>query len=391
MPAEGGIGGYLRTLEDAQRAAGHEVFRFGCAAEGGPADMPRFFDFASRRDPRDIVRMVHSTEAANKLSRFLRRVRIDAAHLHNVYHHLTPSILPVLAGRSVGIVMTVHDYRLACPTKYFVRPSGLCMRCLPGKFYHAASPRCAGLAGVPLAVESVIQRFWRRYYRWVDLFLCPTRFMRDVLLRAGVPAGKAVVVPNPISEIPTPADVAQSDDELLYLGRLSDEKSPQLMIALAEGLPRARITIVGDGPLRAEMDRAIAARRLGNVALTGRLEREKVGCHLSRAAAVVLTSRCMENSPGAMLEAMAAGRCVIVPDQPPLREWVQDGRTGRTFAPGDAGSLIGVASEVLADAASRQRMAGAGAELVAARHNLGKIASAIEECYRESIARCALR
>ncbi|HUS48461.1 MAG TPA: glycosyltransferase family 4 protein [Phycisphaerae bacterium] len=391
MPAAGGIGSYLRILEALQRRAGHEVFRFGCVGEGGPEDMPTFRDFAARRDPRDIVRMIHDADAASALARFLRGGPIDVAHLHNIYHHLTPSILPVLARGRIGIVMTVHDYRLACPTKHFMRASGLCTRCVPNKFYHAASPRCAALAGLPLALESLVQRLLRRYYRWVDVFLCPTQFMRDLLVLAGAPARKVVVVRNPVEPIPLPDDVIQRDNELLYFGRLNPEKAPQLMLDLAERLPEAQIVIAGDGPLYGELDSAVAARRLSNVALTGHLDRRDAGRYLARAAAVVLTSKCMENSPGAMLEGMAAGRCVIVPDQPPLREWVRDAQTGRTFAPGDARSLVAVAGEVLADAAGRESMARAGAELVAARHGAEAVAARIEECYRESIARCALR
>jgi len=391
MPAAGGIGAYLDTLEAAQRAAGHDVLRFGCVGTSGPAEMPAFHDFAASRNPFDVVRMVQNTAAASKLAAFLAGKQIDVAHLHNIYHHLTPSILPVLARRRIGIVMTVHDYRLICPTKYFMRPSGLCMLCVPNKFHHAASPRCAGLAGVSVALESFVQRFARRYWRWIDLFLCPTAFMRGVLVRAGVPAAKAVVVRNPAALVPLPPRTKQRDDEVLYFGRLTGEKSPQLMLALAQRLPEASIVIVGDGPLRAELEAGAASLGLKNVALAGQLDRKGLGSYLARATAVVLTSRCMENSPGSMLEAMAAGRCVIVPDQPPLREWVRDGRTGRTFACGDAESLAVATREVLADPAGREAMARAGAELVSAWHDPQAVARRIEDCYRESMARCALR
>jgi len=392
MPATGGVAACLRLIEAHQRAAGHEVFRFGCAFRAAEAGVfPRFVDFAGRRSPRDIFRLIHNTDAANKLDRFLRDTSIDVAHLHNIYNHLTPSILPVLARRRVGVVMTVHDYRLACPTKHFARPDGLCTRCLPNKFHHAASPRCAGLAGAPLAVESLVQRLFRRYYGPVDVFICPTLFVRDVLIRAGVPRSKAVLVRNPVSFIALPAGVKQRGDELLYVGRVSDEKRPQMMLAVAEKLPDARVVIAGDGPLRSCLESEATEHGLTNVKFLGHVGHESIARHLASAAAVVLTSRCMENSPGAMLEAMAARRCVIVPDQPPLREWVEDGRTGRTFAPGDEQSLVKVAGEVLADPRGRARMAKAAAELIAGRHGSEAVAAAMEQCYRESISRCALR
>ena len=106
---------------------------------------------------------------------------------------------------------------------------------------------------------------------------------------------------------------------------------------------------------------------------------------------MVLTSRWIENSPQVMLEAMWAGRCVIVPDTPPLREWVRDGQTGKVFSPGDVDSLSKAASEVLADSDARSKMSEAGRVLVQQRHNPKRIISKIEHYYQEAISRCALR
>ena len=77
--------------------------------------------------------------------------------------------------------MTVHDYRLACPAKHFLRRDGVCMRCWPHAMYHAGSPRCLGLGGVALAIETFVQRLGRRYVRRVEKFLCPSEFMAKVL------------------------------------------------------------------------------------------------------------------------------------------------------------------------------------------------------------------
>jgi len=334
------------------------------------------------------------------LSKFLWKNPVDIAHVHNIYHHLTPSILGVLQDRQVPMVMTVHDYRLVCPTKHFLRLSysengklvgEICFRCLPNRFYHAAALSCCGLAGVGLAIESYFQRFFRRYYQPIEIFFCPTQFMRETLIKANLPASKAVVLPNIVEPIQLPLDIKQSDRELLYISRLTLEKSPDLMLELAGRLRDARITIVGDGPLFEQMCRTIEQRSLDNVNLVGHVPHDRLGGFLKRAAAVVLTSRWIENSPQVMLEAMWAGRCVIVPDTPPLREWVRDGQTGRVFSPGSVDSLVEVASEVLADSAARSRMAEAARVMIQQRHNPEEIISKIEHYYQEAIGRCVLR
>jgi len=391
-----GIGSYVRCLSRIQAAGGHEVGFFTCANGDGEAGAPRFFDFTATRSPRAMLRMIHNEEAAETLADVLRARRYDVAHLHNVYHHLTPSILPVLSNRRIGIVMSVHDYRLACPTKHFLRADGLCTRCLPNRFYHAASPRCAGMGGAALAVESLFQRLFRRYFRWVDLFVCPTRFMREVLLRTGLPASKAVVVPNVIGDCGLAGTAGDEKAppggrELLFAGRLSEEKSPQLMLELARRIRSVRVVIAGDGPLRDALHARAADETLDNVTFTAQVDRRALMRLLARATAVVLPSRCMENSPQTMLEAMAAGRCVIVSDHPPLMEWVQDKVTGRVFRSGEAHSLCRVAQEVLGDEAARSRMALAGQRLVTLRHDGQAIARQIDELYEEAIRRCALR
>ena len=394
-PVQAGVGSYVRSLRKLQQTGGHEVFQFGCVGADGPSDMPRYRDFASSRSLADLWRMMHNQGAADKLERFLRIHPVDVAHLHNVYHHLTPSILPVLARHGVGIVMTLHDYRLVCPTKYFfieqLPGSGQCMRCQPNRFFHAAGRRCAGFGGGGLAIESFVQRFWRRYFRWVDKFICPTPFMRRVLLAVGLPRSKAVVVPNPVEAIDLPEKAAQAPDELLYVGRLSPEKAPQLLLEVAASRSDLRVVIVGDGPLEAQLRQQVARRSLANVTIAGRVDHDRLGEHYAAASAVVLTSRWMENSPQTMLEAMLAGRVVIAPDQPPLRGWVQDGVTGRLYEPGNADALTGVADEVLADAAGCENMARAAKELVAREHQPARVAGRIEDLYREAMGRCALR
>ena len=386
-----GVTSYVRGLSDYQRRRGHEVFHFGCAEPDGPAGRVRYFDFTKTRNPLALLRMIHNPKAAADLSSFLQGRRFDIAHVHNIYHHLTPSILPVLTARRIPIVMTVHDYRLACPTKHFLRTDGVCLRCLPNRFYHAASPKCAGLGGVALAIESYIQRFFRRYYQPIELFLCPTRYMRQVLLRTGLPANKAVVLRNTVEPIALPDDEKQSDCEILFVGRLTVEKSPHLMLDLARLLPEAHIVIVGEGPLLGKLRDKVATAGLTNVTITGHVNHEDLGAYLARATAVVVTSRWIENSPHAMLEPMLAGRCVIVPDHPPLREWISDGLTGRLFRPGDADSLGRVAREVLADPAGREKIAAAGKTLVDQRHDTKRIINELDGLYEDAIGRCALR
>ena len=396
FPPYGGVGTYVRLLTELQRRRGYQTDQVGCVGDPNDDTMPLFRDFNAARNPMDFLRMVHNNQAAEKLDAFVRDKKFDVAHLHNIYHHLTPSILPVLARRRIGIVMSMHDYRLACPTKHFLRSDGLCTRCLPNKFYHAAAGKCASLGGMALAAESFIQRFARRYIRWVDVFICATQFMRDILISLGVPKSKLVVVPYLISISPPPSLPTQRrvERQVMFFGRLSPEKAPELMLDVARDVPRAKVVIAGGGSMLEQIRQQVRQdkfTKLTNVEVTGHLEDKELARYLAASPIVVITSRCMENCPMVMLEAMAGGACVIVPDHPPLTEWVRDGVTGRVFASGNGQSLAGVVAEVLADQAAAKRMGQAAGEFIAAHHNTESIMDRTDQLYTEAIRRCALR
>lgn len=388
--AGGGVGRYVRTLSEELRRRGHDVAGFGCA-ETGPEDRPAFVDYNVSSGAMHFFRMLYNPSAAALLQKHLRGHPADVAHLHNIYHHLTASILPVLASRRVGVVMTVHDYRQIGREKLFWRwgmgdPTG-------GReddFYCRARRRCTGPGGLALRLRGLVERTFRWYARYVDTFLCPTHFMCDEVRRTGVPRNKILYSPVPLRSDETPS--AEDDgNTLLFAGRLCVEKSPGGMLDLAGRLPDSRVVLAGEGPLRGDLERRCRRENLSNVEFLGHIPREDMQRQFARATTVIVTSRCMENSPVAMLEAMAAERCVVVPDQPPLREWITDGRTGRVYPTGDAAKLARVVKELLEKESARRIMGVEAAKHVRVQHDLTTSTDRIEQAYEGAKQRCALR
>lgn len=377
----GGISRYIEQLSAGLLARGHEVDTWGCAGPVATENRPAFIDFTAA-GPMHLPRMVHSRQAAARLERFLADRSFDIAHLHTIYHHLTPSILPVLARHGLGVVMTVHDYRLVCPTRHLVRPDGPCRRCVPNRFYHAVSPHCAGLRGLAVAVESTVQHLARRYIRGVDVFLCPSRTLASLLGQVGYPPGAVRYLPNLVAELDLPLE-ASVGPTVLYAGRLSEEKAPELCLDIARTHPAVEVVLAGEGPMEPHLRSTIAGEGLANVSLPGMVGGAALGELFARAAVVVVPSRAMENAPASMLEAMWARRCVVATDQPALREWIDDGVTGRLFPWGDGAALASVVGELLADGPTREALARAGQQLVQSRHDPAVLMEQIEAIYAE--------
>jgi len=179
-----------------QADAGDEVAFFGMDhPDNEPMPYSRHFpSYVEFRDPsmsmriRASARMLYSSSAEAGIDAVITDFRPDVVHLHNIYHQLSPSVLRPLDRAGIPSVMTLHDYKLACPTYQFLDHGKVCEACLGGHFYHAATHRCkdgSAAASLLAAVESYAHGITRAYSP-VRLFICPSRFLADKMKEAGV-------------------------------------------------------------------------------------------------------------------------------------------------------------------------------------------------------------
>jgi phosphatidylinositol alpha 1,6-mannosyltransferase len=106
-----------------------------------------------------------------------------------------------------------------------------------------------------------------------------------------------------------------------WVGRLSEEKRPGLLAAIAADR-RVRLTVVGDGPLRPSLERTLAAAEF-----TGAVGRRDLA-DLYRSFDVVVHTCEVETFGLTVLEAQASGCAVVVPSDGAAAELVEDGATG---------------------------------------------------------------
>ena len=75
-----GVTSVVRALSAVQRRGGNEVWEFSCKPSGSPGREPEYYDFAASRNPAAIVRLVHNSQAADRLAALLRDHPVDVAH-----------------------------------------------------------------------------------------------------------------------------------------------------------------------------------------------------------------------------------------------------------------------------------------------------------------------
>ncbi len=276
-------------------------------------------------------RVVYSRQAQRRLGKLLDDVTVDVAHVHNVYHHISPSILSVLHKRGIPTVLTTHDLKLACPAYQMITHDGVCERCKGNKTRHVVANRCiknsAVLSGVIYA-ETVLNRALGSYVKNVDLFVSPSRFYIEKFAEWGFDPSQFTYVPNYID--PSTLEPSyEPGDAVVYFGRLSREKGLATLIraSAASGVP---VWIVGTGPEEAEL-RALVDEVRAPVEFFGYLSGEALHERVRAARASVLPSEWYENAPIAVLESYALGKPFLGARIGGITELVRVGETGYSF------------------------------------------------------------
>jgi glycosyltransferase involved in cell wall biosynthesis len=288
-------------------------------------------------------RFLHRPSAATLLGEILDRERPDVAHLHIFYGQLSSAILPVLRSRRVPTVMSVHEYRLLCPTSTMFRAEGtICEACAGGRYWNAIRHRC-NRQSLSASALSALECFWRDawydYAKYIDHFIMVSEFCRRKHL-AYLPEleGKSSTIYNFVEQVEGPPIASpQSPRHLLYAGRLSVEKGVESLLAVVARLPHVTLDVAGTGALQAQLTDRYA--RCPNIRFLGHLSRESLRERMSRATYSVVPSIWYENNPMSILESFASGTPVIATDIGGIPELVAEGATGFLYRPRDAASL----------------------------------------------------
>jgi glycosyltransferase involved in cell wall biosynthesis len=284
-------------------------------------------------------RVVYSLQARRRLRRVIDLARPDVAHVHNVYHHLSPSVLGQLGSSGIPTVVTLHDLKLACPAYQMLTHDGICERCKGGRLYNVALHRCikgSRLLSTVVLAESSVSRLTGAFTRNVDRFITPSRFYRDKLVEWGFDRERFSYIPNHID--PDLFDPRYEPGRaFIYFGRLAREKGLDTLVraAAAADVP---LWLVGTGPEAGPL--AELARSLGaQVELFGYLSGGPLHERVRAARASVLPSEWYENAPVAVMESYALGKPFIGARIGGIGELVREGETGYGFTSGSVDEL----------------------------------------------------
>jgi glycosyltransferase involved in cell wall biosynthesis len=215
-----------------------------------------------------------------------------------------------------------------------------------------------------LAAPAAALRRWRTLAasRPAQL-VCPSAFLRDVVLSWGVRPDRVSVVPNaapPLPELRSRSEARArfgvDGPTLAFAGRLTPAKALDVAFDALAQADSVTLLVAGDGEERARLE----ARAPANVRLLGALDRRGV-LDLFRAADAALLSSAWENFPHALVESLAVGTPVLATRVGGIPEIVVDGENGLLVPAGDAVMLADTIRRFFADAELRARLTAAAA------------------------------
>lgn len=239
----------------------------------------------------------------------------------------------------------------------------------------------------------------RLIHRLAYRILVNSEAIRDhILSRDDAHASKIVVIKNGISSLADSAEAHNLHGRLCceleidegsklvgMVARLQPVKGHKFFLEAARQViskePRAQFVLVGDGPLKSEIEDQAA--RLGikeRVHLLG--DRTDVARLVASFDLLALASL-HEGLPNAVMEAMATGVPVVATAVGGAKELIRDGETGYLVAPADADALAARITFALANEADRMRVAASGSKFINAEFGVERMVASVEKLYDE--------
>lgn len=289
-----------------------------------------------------VKRIFGMGDIREQFGRLLDDFTPDIVHLHNIHSYLSPQLAVMARQRGKKVVWTLHDYKLICPSYSCLYDGKPCEDCLHSPF-SVVRKRCmkGSMAASVMAWLEALK--WSRSVleRNVDAFICPSEFMRGMMLKAGFSAEKLHTVWNFVDPVKLERFAgtelsASREDYCCYVGRLSAEKGVEMMLETISRSPY-RIKVAGTGPLHEQLKTRYAS--CGNIEFLGHRNAEQVSELLSAAKFSIMPSICYDNNPLGVIESLCAGIPVVGAEIGGIPELLASGNSGIVFKSGSNDDL----------------------------------------------------
>ena len=305
--------------------------------------------------------LLRGGESEQDVATLVRRLGVEVVHAHNLHPLLGSRALSAARAAGAHTVLQLHNFRLVCAIAVAYRDGAICHRCSGRNTWPGVRLRCRGGLTESAVYGAGLARQQPRILAATDRFITLSHATRVQLGALGLPLERTDVISNPLAAGAfKDASEADAGRYALCVGRLVAEKGFDVAVAAARtaGVP---LKIVGRGPDETRLRRLSGD---GDVELLGELDPAELARVRGGAAVQLAPSRCEEQSPYAVLEAMAAGVPVLVSQLGGLPE-LAGGQA--SLPPADAGAWAQSLAALWSDPEERRRLGDVARERAWAR------------------------
>lgn len=328
---------YVLNLEQMLKQHGHEVAVFAM-------DYPENLDSPWKKYwPKNMSKLAAFSrpfgdrEVRGKFSALLDDFKPDIVHLNNIHTQLSPVIAEIAHDRGIRVVWTLHDTKLVCPCYTCTRDGKWCEDCFTDKkavVKHKCMP-----GNIPGAIIG-----WREILKWnkdrlqacTDVFLPPSQFLADTMVKGGYSADKMQVLCNfiDVNKVQNPS--LKKGCYYVFLGRVNAVKGVPTLCRAASQLPY-KLVVIGGGELLPKLQEQYS--KFTNIEFLGQRNWDEFRPILEGARFMVLPAEWSENNPLTVIESQSLGTPVLGARIGGIPELIEENVSGKTFVSGNLDDL----------------------------------------------------
>lgn len=254
-----------------------------------------------------------------KLIALLKKEQPDVVHIHNYFPLLSPSVVYACKLLKIRQVVTLHNYRIICPTTTLFHKGQLYKEGVKGHYATTLKDRVYNdsYTGTAVVILMILLHRILRTWQIPDALIVMSNFQKNILSQRI--KGNYIVLPH-FTTVPDMLNELKKRDEIgsyfVFVGRLSAEKG---ILELIDIWPESQqLRVIGDGPLL--HDAKQLCRKKPNISITGRLPKHKCLAQIKNAQATIFPSLTHETFGLVLIESFSVGTPVVVNNLPPVVE-----------------------------------------------------------------------
>ncbi len=258
-----------------------------------------------------ILQLPFNISSYFKTRRQLKAFKPDVVHVHNLHFAASTSVLYAVKSKKVPFVVTLHNFRLLCPS---------------GTLYHSGKPYLKSLySGFPWAAvrdgvynNSKLLTFWVGFSSWInrligtwkipDRYIVLTAHAKSIFEKSNSPVDSDKVIIKPNFVYDPNVSTGSNKKNFLFVGRLSEEKGIHVLLEAFKATAHS-LKIIGDGPLKSLVEASLEEHP--NITYVGYQQKDTIIKELTNCDALIFPSVWYETFGLTIIEAFATSTPVI--------------------------------------------------------------------------------